>query len=54
MEQDLTQLSVKLLSNDSTGSGEVGNYFATKAESMIDIVREDGLSKDLSVLNIYI
>ena len=38
MEQALTQFVVKILCDDSYGFDEVGNYFATEADTMIDIV----------------
>ena len=47
MEQDLTQLAVIILYNDSIGCDEVDDYFATEADTMIAIVCEVGLSKDL-------
>ena len=40
MEQDLTQLAVILLCDDSTGCDEMGEYFATEADTIIDIVCE--------------
>ena len=46
MEQDLTQLAVKILCDDSTGCGEVDNYFATAVGTMIYIVYEDDLDED--------
>ena len=39
MEQDCTQFAVLILCNDSTGCGEMSNYFNTEADTMIDIVR---------------
>ena len=39
MEQDCTQFAVQILCNDSTGCYEMGNYFATEADTMLDIVR---------------
>ena len=44
MEYNLTQLAVIILFDDSTGSNEVNDYFATKADTMIDIVYEDDLN----------
>ena len=38
MDQDLTQFAMKILCDDSTSFGEVGDTFATKADIMIDIV----------------
>ena len=38
MEQDLTQLASIILCDDSTGCDEVDGYFATEADTMIDIV----------------
>ena len=40
MEQNLTQLAVIVLCDDSTGCDKMGNYFATEADIMIDIVSE--------------
>ena len=37
MEQDFTQLAVKILYDDSTGCDDVDNYFATEADTMTDI-----------------
>ena len=39
MEQDSTHLEVLILCHDSTGCDEMGDYFAIKADTMIDIVR---------------
>ena len=39
MEQDFTQFAVLILWHDSTGCDEIGDYFATEADTMIDIVR---------------
>ena len=36
MERDRTQLAILILCNDSTGCYEIGDYFATKADTMID------------------
>ena len=44
MEENLTHLAVILLCGDSTGCDEVNDYFATKADTMIDIVYEDDLN----------
>ena len=47
MEQDLTQLEV-------TGCDEADDYFATEADTMLDIVCEVGLNKDkLLILTFY-
>ena len=40
MKQDLTQLAVIILCDDSTGCDEMNDYFATEADTMIDIVCE--------------
>ena len=50
-EQDLTQLAVKILCDDSTVCDEGDGNFATEADTMIDTVHvyED----DLAVLNNY-
>ena len=45
MEQDFTQLAFIILCNDSTGYDEVGDYFATEADTMIDIVCEIDMNK---------
>ena len=34
-----TQFAVLILCHDSTGCGEMGDYFAIEADTMIDIVR---------------
>ena len=49
-EQDLTQLAVRVLCDDSPVCDEVDGNFATEADTMIDIVRvyED----DLDVIRI--
>ena len=39
MEQDCTEFAVLILCHDSTGCDEMGDYFATEADTMIDIVR---------------
>ena len=44
MEQDLTQFAVLILCDDSTACGEMGDYFATDADTMVDIVCEVDLS----------
>ena len=46
LEQDLSQLAVIILCDDSTGCDEVGDCFATEADTMIDIVCEINLNKD--------
>ena len=46
MEQDLTQLAVIILRDDTTDCDEMGDYFATEADSKIDIVCEVNLNKD--------
>ena len=46
MEQDLTQLAVIILCDASTGCDEVDDYFATEADTMIDVVCEVDLNKD--------
>ena len=43
-EQNLTQLAVKILCDNSTGCNEVDDYFATKAYIMVDIVYQDDLN----------
>ena len=43
MEQDLTQLAVMIMCDDSTGCDEVDDYFATEADTMIDIAYEDDI-----------
>ena len=44
MEQDLIQLAVIILCNESTGCDEMDQYFATEADTMIDIVCEVDLN----------
>ena len=39
MEQDYTQVAVLILCHDSTGCYEMGDYFATEADTMINNVR---------------
>ena len=39
MEQGCTQFAVLKLCHDSTGCDEIGDYFATEADTMMDIVR---------------
>ena len=39
MEQDCTQFEVLIQCHDTTGCDEIGDYFATEADTMIDIVR---------------
>ena len=46
MEQDLTQFADKILSIESTGCDEVDNYFATEADTMIDMLYEYDLDED--------
>ena len=45
MERDLTQFAVLILCDDSTGCDEMGDYIATDADTMIDIVCDVGLNK---------
>ena len=39
VEQGCTQFAVLILCHDSTGCDKMGDYFATEADTMIDIVR---------------
>ena len=39
VEQDCTQFAVLILCHESTGGDEMGDYFATEADTMTDIVR---------------
>ena len=39
MGQDCTHFAVPILCHDSTGCDEMGDYFATEADTMINIVR---------------
>ena len=48
MEQDLTQLAVIILLNDSTGCDEMEDYFAIEVDTMIYIVCEVDLTNDKS------
>ena len=50
MEQGLTQFAVLILCDDSTGCDAMGDYFATEANTMIDIVCEFDLNKDFEYL----
>ena len=45
-EQDLTQFAVILLCDDTTDCNVVDDYFATEADTMIDIVYVYELNKD--------
>ena len=38
-EQDCTQFAVLIQCHNSTGCGEMGDYFAIEADTMIDIAR---------------
>ena len=56
MEQDCTQFAVKILCHDSTGCDEMRDYFATEADTMIDIVRLTGIKiffEDLLLTGIF-
>ena len=44
MTQNLTQFAVLLLCDDSTGCGEMCDYFTIDADTMIDIVYEVDLN----------
>ena len=46
MEQDLTQFTVKILCDDSTGCDEIDNYFAIEEDTMIGILYEYDLDED--------
>ena len=39
VEQDCTQLAVPIPCHDSTGFDEMGGYFATETDTMIETVR---------------
>ena len=39
MEQDYTQFAAPILCHDSTRCDEMGDYFATEADTKIDIAR---------------
>ena len=39
MDQDCSHFAGLILCHDSTGGGEMVDYFATEADTMIDIVR---------------
>ena len=43
VEQDLTQLSVIILCDDSTGCDEVDNYFATKKQQVYHMTSRLGV-----------
>ena len=47
MDQDLSQFAVLELGDDSTGCNEMDDYFATEADTMIDIVCKVDLNEDL-------
>ena len=46
MKQVYTQFAIQMLWDGSTGRDEIGDYFATEAGTMIDIVGEVDLNKD--------
>ena len=46
MEQDLTQFADKILSDYFTGCDKVDNYFATEADTMINMLYEYDLDED--------
>ena len=46
MEQDLTQFVLLILFDDSTGCDEMGNYFATEANTMTYIACEVDFNKN--------
>ena len=46
VEQDLSQFAVLILGDNSTGCDEMEDYFATDADTMIEIVCEVDLNKD--------
>ena len=45
IEQDCTQFTALVLCDDSTGCDEIVDYFATEADTMIDIVCEFDCTK---------
>ena len=51
MEQDLTYFAVIILCDDSTGCDEIAVYFATEADTMIDIVSEVDLNE--GIIGVY-
>ena len=46
IEQDLTKFAVKILCGDSSGCNEVDNYFATEADTMMNILFDYDLDED--------
>ena len=55
MEQDLPQFAVLIIYDNSTVCGEMDDYFATEADTMIDIVHVFVVDlKDKNILNIHI
>ena len=46
VELDLTELAVIIICDDSTDCHEMDDYFATEADTMIDIVCEVDLNID--------
>ena len=46
MEQELTQFAVLIICDDSNGCDEIGDYFTTVADTILDIVCEVYLNKD--------
>ena len=53
MKQDLIQLAVLILYYDSTGCGEMSDYFATDADEMVAIVFEVDKINDLIRIFIF-
>ena len=50
MEQDHTQFAVQILCDDYTGCDAICDYFATEADTVINIVCEVDLNKDFEYL----
>ena len=46
MEQDLSQFAILMLCDDSTSCDEMSYFYATEAETMMDIVCEVQVNKD--------
>ena len=49
MEQDCAQFAVQMLCHNSIGCDEMRDYFATEADTMIDIVRLTGIKIFLKI-----
>ena len=46
MKHDLSQLTIIIMCDDSTGCDEVDDYFSTEIDTIMEIVCENDLDKD--------